>query len=107
MTFPNLINTYLGAPFWKGIASIATLSVVILTYFSLKRFKKERRDQINREAIEKIYAPLLQDLKNILSFSKIETLEVISSSGWRWEKIKEKRTLSCLSNPGRTIRNVQ
>jgi len=85
-----LLNFILGAPFWKGIASIATLGVVILTYLSLQKMRRDRKIQLNRELIDKVYKVLLQDLKIILNLCRIETLASIYPSNWKWIEIKEK-----------------
>jgi len=85
----NFLNSIFGAPFWTGIAAIATTGVVILTYLSLKRIRKERKAQLNRESIGKVYRVLLLDLKTILERYKIETLESIYPANWKWEEIRE------------------
>ena len=84
----NFLNFIFGAPLWTGISAIATASMVYLTYSSLRAMKKEREAQINRETIEKIYSVLLKDLETILTLRKIENLESIYSSNWKWEEIK-------------------
>lgn len=86
----EFLNTVFGGPSWKGISAIATIGVVILTYLSLRRINKERKIQLNRESIEKVYQVLLRDFKNILGLNKIETMESIYPSYWKWEEIKEK-----------------
>ncbi len=86
----NFLNTFLGAPFWKGLGVIITTLMVFFTYWSLKTLRKERKIQLNREIVEKIYNVLLQDLKTIFSSRKIENLESIHPKNWKWEEIKRK-----------------
>lgn len=102
MSIINLIkflNIIFGAPFWKGVAAVATTGVVILTFLSLRRMRQERKAQINREGIEKIYNIVFQDLKTILNLHKIELLESIYPANWKWEEVKNKEPYIAYQTP--------
>ena len=82
----NLKDT-LSSSMWNAAVAIGTIALAIATFISIYAFKKERRLRLNREIIDKVYSPLIKDLKGIKI--DIEYFKAPYHSPWRWESMKE------------------
>jgi hypothetical protein len=81
-------NAIFRESFWVSLSAIATATLAIFTWRSLKQSKKEKEIQIKREIIEKVYNIIFQNLKIILDGRKIENFENVYPNYWAWEEIK-------------------
>jgi len=75
---------FLRDPLWKGIGSIASIIIIILTYLSLREYKLRERRIERREIFEKIIRPLIKDLEGIIS----DVPRGYLYNKWRWGIIK-------------------
>lgn len=55
--------------FWIAFGSIATAVLAFLTYRSLRQYDKKERQTENRELVEKIIQPILQDIELLVARS--------------------------------------
>lgn len=90
----NLLNN---STFWVALSSIATFSMVLLTYLLLRHYKKADEERMLRETIEKLIQPLNRNLAKIIEiFRKISPsdlhLSISMEEVWQWTKIKHENS---------------
>ncbi len=75
---------------WMAIGSIGTFIMAIATFITLWWYQKEKEARENKEVLEEVIYPLIEDLNSIIENipkGKIKDLQ------WRWPNIRIKRHL--------------
>jgi len=99
------LKDILSSPMWNAGVAIGTIAMAVATFVSIYSTKKEKDARLNREIVDKIYNPLVKDLKRIKL--SIEYFKSPSHSSWQWENLKEEQAIFIYQLPREIFENVE
>ncbi len=82
MSIHELLNV-LRDPLWVSVGAIATAVMAIITYLTLRSYRKMERKRENRELIERIIQPAVEALTGLIDIELPNLSDTLSMQSWK------------------------